>query len=156
MQNIKLEIEKMLRDKRKTQRLAIPLRVRYRVISGRNKKNPWQETMICDISGGGMRLQLDYPVEKGSRVDMRIYFPDDPKPVDAIAKSIWCRRKKANKKKISFDIGLQYAGLKEEDRERFIMLFCGMMVDYFVLSDREKQQVINKTEREQSHATAIK
>lgn len=86
---------------------------------------------MYDVSGGGVRLRLGYPIGRGKRIDMLMYFPDDPKPVGITARSVWCKEEK-----MGFNIGLQYIEFK--DKEKFIMLFCGMMVDYFVLSDREK------------------
>jgi c-di-GMP-binding flagellar brake protein YcgR len=144
MQCIKLEIEKRLSQKRESQRLDVALRVQYGILSGRAKKNGWQETFSHDISGGGIKLRLDFSLEKGNRLDTLIYFPGDSKPVHAIVKVVWCKRMAARNRKIFFDIGTQYMQMKTKDKERFILLFCEMMVDYFVLSEKERRQNIQE------------
>lgn len=133
-------MEKKLAEKRKTQRLSISLPVRYRILSKKTKKFDWHETFSYDISGGGMRFRLDTPLEKGERIDTLIRFPDDPKPVNIVSEVAWQKKIQTNNNKQHYDIGLQYVKMKPEEKERFSLLFCEMMVDYFVLSEKEKQR----------------
>lgn len=118
-----------IKDKRVAQRISVPLRVRYQDL---DKKQVSGETYTLDISGGGLRLNLDRPFKKGDMVKTLIYFPYQQTPVTTLNKVIWCRRHPGTSITETFDIGLKYVNIKSKDRERFLYLFCDMMLNYFV------------------------
>lgn len=122
--NRKVNIE--FGERRRFDRLFIPLQVNYRLFP---KKRLLHQAFSQDISGGGIRLSLNYPLKKGEKLRTFIYLAGDPKPVAAFSKVIWCR-KKAGKE--AFDVGVQHVRIDHKDKERFVFLFCEMMINYFI------------------------
>lgn len=117
------------KERRKAQRLNIPIQVKYKLLP---RKRVLQQTFCQDISGKGARLILDSPLKKGDRLKTLLYFPEDSRPVTAFSKIIWCKRNAARKKKAGFETGMQYIRIDPKDRERFVFLFCEMMINYFL------------------------
>lgn len=100
-------------EKRQYVRLTTQVHVRYKVpgmIEG--------EAETIDISGTGMRLVLDTKLERGV-IELEIDLPDQDKPIFTLGKVIWCKLSGA-KVKGQFEIGVQFAGMKDVDKERII------------------------------------
>lgn len=116
------------KDKRKSERLSIPLKMEYKVLP---RQKILIETFSRDISGGGLRITLDHPLKIKDRLKTILYFPNETHPITAISKVIWCKRNKEDKN--AYDIGIKYIKVIPKDRDRFVFLFCEMMVNYFVL-----------------------
>lgn len=121
---------KKLIEKRRTERLKVPLQVEYRFSAKR--KTLVERIFANNISGGGIGLILDKPIALGTRLKTLIYFPNDAKPIEIISKVVWCQPKTRN----SFSIGIKHIRIKPKDRERFIFLFCETMINYFLLPSR--------------------
>jgi len=115
-------------EKRKTSRLHIPLNIEYRVMP----KQKIIKEKLTDISGGGVKLTLDSPLKKGERLKTLIYFPEERLPITAFSEVVWCKPRMVNNKK-KFDLGVKYVKITPRDRNRFIFVFCEMMINYFIL-----------------------
>jgi len=110
--------------------------MRYRV-KGESGESAWKETLLNDISGGGMGLHLKHSLKKGQSIEAFIYFSQTPEPVRVNAKVMWCKKMDSAEKEETYAIGLQYEDFNREEKEKFILLFCETMVNYFTLSDSE-------------------
>lgn len=121
-------LKKENKDRRKAQRLSIPLNIEYKVFP----KLKIIKQKLSDISGSGFKLALGHPLRQGERLKTLIYFPEEPLPITAFSEVVRCKTIKINNKK-RFNIGLKYLKIIPKDRYRFISLFCEMMVNYFVL-----------------------
>ena len=117
-------------ERRRTQRLDIPIPVRYRL--SWNRKDFSEQVLTKNISGGGMCLSLKQPLKAGTKLKMSLYFPSDPVPIESLSEVAWCRRNPL-KKKTLFDVGIRHLKIIPKDRERFVFLFCETMVNYFLL-----------------------
>jgi len=125
-----------IEERRKAQRLNLSIPVKFKFLS---KQKILEETFCRDISGGGIKLRLNKPLDKGERLKTLLYFPDDPKPVSAISKVIWCKEsQRTRRKETYFDMGLQHVRIVTKDKKRFVFLFCETMIDYFI-SDKARQ-----------------
>jgi c-di-GMP-binding flagellar brake protein YcgR len=124
---------KITKERRKTQRLGIPLQMQYHFSS--KKKTLIEEVFTKDISGGGVGLRLEQPLKVGTKLKTAIYFPNDPRPISAISKVVWSK-KALRKGRPSFDVGIKHLKIVPKDKERFVYLFCEMMINYFVLSKK--------------------
>ena len=126
----KIKIRK--NERRKAQRLNIPLKIKYRWVA---KRGILQEIFTQDISGGGIKIRTDRPFKIGNRLRTLLYFPDEPKPVNIVSQVAWCKKGKI-RKKIYFDIGIKHIKIEPPDRERFILLFCEMMINFLASTKR--------------------
>lgn len=116
-------------DKRKAQRLTIPLKVKY-TISPR-KRTIVEKIFSRDISGKGIGLRHEQPLKIGTKLKTLIYFPADPKPISAVSEVIWCR-KGSGAGKAYFNLGIKHQRILPKDKERFIFLFCETMINFFL------------------------
>lgn len=76
-----------------------------------------------DIGGGGIRLSISRPLREKDKIEVLIYAKDDPKPISALCRVIWCKRVEINKVKV----GLEF--IKIKDYLRFTEFLCEKMVD---------------------------
>ncbi len=114
--------------RRKSQRLNIPLRVKYAADpQGHGLVGP---VVADNISGRGMSFTLEEPLRKDEKLRMLIYFPDDPKPIGSVSRVVWCK-KDDREKRPCFKVGIQHLRIDPDDRERFVFEFCETMVNYF-------------------------
>ena len=126
----KLKIRK--KERRRTQRLNIPLKLAYKWPS---RIGTLQQVFAQDISGGGMKIRVDTPFQKGDRLKAKLYFPDQPKPINVASEVIWCKRRKV-RGRLRFDVGIKHVHIVPRDRERFVFLFCEAMLNYVMFSSR--------------------
>lgn len=73
------------RERRRTQRLNISIPIKYKILP---RKRVLEETLCHDISGGGIRVTLNYPLKKGIKLKTLLHFPSDPKPIVALSKVV--------------------------------------------------------------------
>jgi len=120
-------------EKRRTQRIKVSLPVEYQLMP--EKKVLIEKIFTRDVSGGGAGLRLEYPLKTGARLKTLLYLPMSKQPVSSISEVVWCR-KCSLKNRTYFDVGIRHIKIVSRDRERFIFLFCEMMINYFVLPTR--------------------
>ncbi|MBD3296556.1 MAG: hypothetical protein GF392_04245 [Candidatus Omnitrophica bacterium] len=70
-------------------------------------------TFVRNISAGGIKFHGKVELEPGKNVDMLINFPPYPKPIDVVAKIIWCTPMKNFD---GFDIGAEFIRIDDEAR----------------------------------------
>ncbi len=76
-----------------------------------------QEQLLQDIGVGGLSLQLDHSLEKGTMVDIKI--PISKPPFETKAKVVWCEKKGQQ-----FNIGVEFKEEKEAFRARMVEQVC--------------------------------
>lgn len=121
-------IKKVKRERRRAQRLSIPIKVKYKLLP---KRKILEEIFTQNISGGGVSLRLAQSLQKGARLKTLLHFPGDPNPVTAVSEVIWCKRV-SEKKKVHYNAGIRHIKIVPRDKERFVFLFCEMMINFFV------------------------
>lgn len=131
MKKINFKLKAKFRDKRKTIRLNIPLSIEYKLLP---RKRILKQCFLENISGGGLMFTLEHCLNKGDRLKTLIYFPEEPKPVAAFSKVVWCK-KISGKDKRNFNVGIKYIKLDPKDKERFVFLFCELMINYFIFRE---------------------
>lgn len=123
-------------DRRKATRLDIRLKIGYKLPLGRKMII---ETFSENVSGKGIRVTLNKKLHKGDRLKTLIYFPKEPKPVTSFSEVVWCKARRLEGRQI-FDSGLRYVKISPRDRERFVFLFCELMINYFMIQIPKKQK----------------
>lgn len=76
-----------------------------------------QERLLHDIGVGGLSLQLDHALEKGTIVDIKI--PISKPPFETKAQVVWCEQKGQQ-----FNIGVEFNEEKEAFRARMVEQVC--------------------------------
>ena len=120
------------KNRRRFDRIASPLKIKYTFkgppsISGM--------TVLQDVGGGGLSLLLDQNVKKKDFLTVSLYFPEDSRPITALAQVAWCK-KMAEKGKNTHKVGLQYFKIVSKDKERFVFNFCELMMNYSLFRKR--------------------
>ena len=71
-----------------------------------------------NLGAGGACVILNRQVEKLSRVHLRLTLNDSATPIECDGRVIWMvRTKELVSGRISFDVGVEFLNLKDEDRE---------------------------------------
>ncbi len=76
-----------------------------------------REQRLNNISAGGLSLQADHYVEKGTLLDIKI--PVSQPPFETKARVVWCK-----KKGDLFDIGVKFDEARESFRTRMVEQVC--------------------------------
>ena len=139
MKNIIVGVKKSYTEKRKAQRLPVPIKIEYNFSLQKNLKNTYRNSYCYNVSGTGLNLPFDSYLKKGTRLRLRIHFPGDVQPVAVIARVAWCREVIKNKTEPCFRTGVQYMYMGKNEKERFTLLFCEMMMDYFILRKKGRK-----------------
>lgn len=108
-------------ERRKAERLSIPLKVKYKIkraAASRQKDAPWE-----DISGLGLRLCLDKPLLPEEQLVIALYVLGEPKPIEAIGRVAWCKEFAQGE----FKAGIEFTKIK--DQMRFTELICRVMLE---------------------------
>ena len=96
-----------------------------------------EKLITQDVSGGGVGLKVPSPFKKGARLKTLLYFPNEKKPVASLSEVVWCKK---SPKTHNYYAGIRHIKIEPRDRERFVFLFCEMMVNYFLLPRRGFRQ----------------
>lgn len=120
---------KKFNERRKAQRLEIPLAVKYKILP---HKRIVLGAVTQDVSGGGVSLKSNVPFKKGQQLKVLVYLPGDPKPVTSMSEVVWSR-KAGEGKEAYYKIGVKFMKIVPKDKQRFVFLFCEMMINYMTL-----------------------
>ncbi|MDD5069441.1 MAG: PilZ domain-containing protein [Candidatus Omnitrophica bacterium] len=121
-----------LADRRITQRLKLQLKLRYCLI---HKRKIIGEAFTKDLSGGGMRFFSLSPLKTGTIIQSQLFFPNQNKPIEIKNRVIRCK-KIVYRKKETYELGLSHIKIEKKDQQRFMFLFCEMMINYFILGEK--------------------
>ena len=123
-----LRIKKLLsEDKRKANRLALPIKIFYLLPNETKKIGP---VTIVDIGGGGVRFQSKERIKKDTVIDLKIYLPHRSSPVAVKAEVIWCKKVPSPKKKRAktsrdiYGIGVRFRKMNYKNRREFVGFIC--------------------------------
>jgi c-di-GMP-binding flagellar brake protein YcgR len=71
-----------------------------------------------NISAGGMCVLMADPMREGLTPTITFELPDDPKPVVAKARVVWCRTSRIDPE--LYEVGLTFTELSDENRRRVL------------------------------------
>jgi Tfp pilus assembly protein PilZ len=108
----------LAQDKRKSERLRLPLKIVYILPSGKK----WTKAAsLEDISGRGLKFASNEKIELGAEVNLKITFADEPdKPVLADASVLRCDRVKPR----LYRIAVKFHKMNHNDRRRYVEYLC--------------------------------
>lgn len=108
-------------ERRKYLRVGTPLNVR--VIS---KDNTVKQVQIKNISPLGLRFETKESVDINDGIELKIEIPDGLSTVHAKAKVVW-KKKLTTKNGAPFDIGCEFTGVEEDNKNTFLKYFCDLL-----------------------------
>lgn len=101
------------KDKRKSERLAIQVRLLYAYSLLEEWRGPF---LIDDISGQGVRFGSDTMLALGTKLYLKILFSEESmKPIVVESEVCW-----RAKKKHGYTIGVKFHKMNDTDRRRYI------------------------------------
>jgi len=71
-----------------------------------------------NISAGGMCVLMADPMREGLTPTITFELPDDPKPVVAKARIVWCRTSRIDPE--LYEVGLTFTEMSDENRRRVL------------------------------------
>ena len=71
-----------------------------------------------NISAGGMCVLMADPMREGLTPTITFELPDDPKPVVAKARIVWCRTSRIDPE--LYEVGLTFTEMSDESRRRVL------------------------------------
>ena len=76
------------------------------------------KTKTQNLGAGGVCVILNREVEKLSRVHLRLTLKDSVTPIECDGRVVWMvRSRELVSDRVSFDVGVEFLNLKDEDRE---------------------------------------
>jgi hypothetical protein len=87
-------------DKRKFPRLGEIWEMDYRKIGLKEFKKDPLNTFTVNISGGGVRLEVEEEIPKGTMLALELRSTIFPSTIIGIGKAIWCKEGKQEDKRI--------------------------------------------------------
>jgi len=106
--------DNLTQERRKFVRLNINVEINYSIIPHEEQ----QETGTKNISAGGICMVSDKPLSIGDTLQLEIKLPEDPPSIQVKGKAVWVKQFIATEKHESFDIGVEFINISEENRKR--------------------------------------
>jgi len=102
-------------DKRKSDRLNLPLKIFYKLPSSSEWIGP---LTIENIGGDGLRFRSRTKLNKNTEITLEIELPHEPKPIPVKGKIVWCEE--ISLKRLNYHIGVEFSKMRYQDRRRFV------------------------------------
>lgn len=131
-----LKIEKiktlLLKDKRKTERLFLPIKVFY----SEPGESKWRGPIpIEDIGGGGLKLKDKKRIKRNTELNLKINLPDESKPILLKGEVVWCKR---GTPKNAYSMGVKFHKMNCEDRKKYVSYICKKILFEYLSNEGEK------------------
>jgi len=128
----------LAQDKRKTERVDIPVFLSYRE-SLETAFSP--KTQIEDISGGGLRFSDSRKLKKHAVLYVQLYLSPQTPPLAIEGEVIWCTKIPAkNKQKYLYNKGIMFHKMNCQDRREFVSFLSNQILSSYL----ENQSVLLK------------
>ncbi len=117
-------------DRRKADRLSLPVRVSYRIKRDANL-DLTGNTTASDLSGGGLRLLMSEEIPLNTPCELSIYLPAEQHPFTASGIITWCKRR-SERDAATFEIGVTFTMMHRAERERYYQFICDQLLDHYL------------------------
>jgi c-di-GMP-binding flagellar brake protein YcgR len=111
-------VELVYSDKRKGERLYLPLNVFYSLSEDSRPVGP---VVLDNISGGGLKFVSAYALKKNSELYLTINLLDGHKPIKCKATVSWSQHSYSNN---MYYIGVKFSNMAKSDRQRYVSYIC--------------------------------
>ena len=117
-------------ERRKAQRINIPIKICFEY------KGEEQEILSENISGSGINIRMSKPLEVGDKITVVVYISPYEPPFRIRGSIAWCKSIKSGGGKNMYNVGIRYVKILSRDKNRYIFLFCDLMINYFYSGNR--------------------
>lgn len=107
--------EKSMVEKRKHERITCQMLINY------GTEDSFKSDYIANISGGGIFIQTTSPIKLGSKIMLRLAFPNIPRLIEVEGKVVWINEYIEGGTSTP-GMGIQFMNLSDED-QTFVMNF---------------------------------
>ena len=107
-------------DRRRAQRLSIPIKVEYKMDK---KQGAWKKCTSKDIGGLGFGLYLNSPLKVGDNISIAVGEKSSKSAITLLCKVVRC----IEIKKGEYETGVEVVDVN--DPSRFIAFICDKMID---------------------------
>ena len=108
--------EKHPHENRKQVRFPIKLRVVY------STPKAFADDYIFNLSFGGLFIETNNPLSSGEALDLKIFLPDKPAPMELCCEVMWSRKEEevTPEGTLPPGMGMKFLSLSTEDKQRLI------------------------------------
>jgi len=108
-------------ERRIEPRLAVPMRVRYKVPSKVKNRIDIIDTTSQNIGLGGLMLVAHQELDKGVMLELEIFLQSsDSEPILAEGNVLWQSRRSTSGAQGRYDTGIKFRFVRPEDKRRFL------------------------------------
>lgn len=106
-----------MQEKRRFARLDVRVKVEYEIVQAPESKF---KSFTKNLSQGGICLFLDSSLKKDTLLDIKLYIPDQPEPLEASGKVVWVESFKigGSDAREHFEAGIQFVDISSEDQNK--------------------------------------
>jgi len=134
--NIKKNKVLLLEDKRKTERLSIPVQFYFSLfplpldVSSPEWVKPFR---VDDIGGNGLKFICINKIERSTVISLKIILPDNPKPILFSGETVWsqCISDRNCSTKL-YANGVKFHKMDHEDRKRFVGYISDQILLHYI------------------------
>jgi len=128
------------KDKRKCERLILPLQVFYALQpSGQNPSPQWQGPFALDnISGNGLSFIVNQFLVEGTTLNLQVHYSSQEEPIIMIGKIMRCQLEQPDpssgpgEDSLGYILGLHIYKTKKGDRKKFINFISDNILDKYM------------------------
>lgn len=111
------------RERRRYVRLLVPVTVEYFSPDGTKVS----KTTAKNISADGLRFETtDKSLKESDRLEVKLGIEGAANPIHATAEIVW-KKKLSLEDKSPFDVGLEFTGIEEDNKNTFLKNMCDMI-----------------------------
>ena len=122
------------KDKRKSDRLALPITLYYTV--DRESASPrWTGPIFTnDVSGGGLHFFTKEKMKNGDILSLKLQLPGMSDAIRVNAEVVWCR-KDSPLAKDEYAVGVEFSKMKNEDRQKYVNFICEKILTTYLSAE---------------------
>ncbi|OQX79800.1 MAG: hypothetical protein B6D56_06390 [Candidatus Omnitrophica bacterium 4484_70.1] len=121
----KTELSSLSKERRRTERLTLPLNLLYRIPPSPQWITPLK---LEDIGGDGLKLRVKKRIKKGEELELRLEIPQE-EFIYVKGEVIWNKRVEVSSQKFEYRVGIRFHKMKYFERKRFVSYLAEKILD---------------------------
>ena len=121
----KTELSSLSKERRRTERLILPLNLLYRIPPSPQWITPLK---LEDIGGDGLKLRVKKRIKKGEDLELKLEIPSQ-ESIYVKGEVIWNKRVEVSSQKFEYRVGIRFHKMKYSERKRFVSYLAEKILD---------------------------
>ncbi|RKY40495.1 MAG: hypothetical protein DRP76_01805 [Candidatus Omnitrophota bacterium] len=121
----KTELSSLSKERRRTERLTLPLNLLYRIPPSPQWITPLK---LEDIGGDGLKLRVKKRIKKGEDLELKLEIPSQ-ESIYVKGEVIWNKRVEVSSQKFEYRVGIRFHKMKYFERKRFVSYLAEKILD---------------------------